>query len=612
MNMINPFKKIIPGISLLSAIMLVIMAASCSGLLPPPRGNSMEMNIDLPEGLVRDLSGRAVDPAEYDYTLFISVLWDGQGNAERFKEYTYTWPAGKTTMSVTIDGVEAGDRIMIYASIWDEITQDSYSAETGLFTVMQGTNLVSLKMEKYISPDAPRLTALEASAVGSSGDSFTLVPPFDPYITRYTITVPSGVNGILVSGTPEKTDTTVIYEPGQTVSPSDGTVYIKLTSADGYINTYWIDINISGTSSGGLLGNLTVLGSTTSYAYTPAFNSELTDYTLTIPADVSTLIISASPADSSDSVYFNEIEGSNNMYTITLEEGQTAITIRAGQVSQKTYTLTITREYLGLVTVPAGSFQRDSASENITRITSSFRMGKTEVTQKQWEAVMGQGTNPSLVKIENAPVEQVSWYDTLRFCNRLSLLENKTPVYTIKNSTDPDDWLPLPSDSIQNDADWDAVTADWDADGYRLPTEMEWMWAAMGADSGNDGAENTTGYSKEFAGSTGTNSLDDYAWYSGNAQNTIHDVSQKYANELGLYDMTGNVEEWCWDLSSLSAYGSGLLVDPKGEASGSEHIYRGGAYFSASSPSCNLDNRNTDYPTTKDDSIGFRVVCLEQ
>ena len=112
----------------------------------------------------------------------------------------------------------------------------------------------------------------------------------------------------------------------------------------------------------------------------------------------------------------------------------------------------------------------------------------------------------------------------------------------------PIDWEALAYGSIPtaSDADWNAATADWDADGYRLPTEMEWMWAAMGADQDaqpgamQDGV-NVSGYDKDFAGDDGSNSIDDYAWYDDNSSSTTHPVGTKLPNELGLHDMSGNV-----------------------------------------------------------------------
>ncbi|TVQ21560.1 MAG: hypothetical protein EA383_16820 [Spirochaetaceae bacterium] len=283
-----------------------------------------------------------------------------------------------------------------------------------------------------------------------------------------------------------------------------------------------------------------------------------------------------------------------------------------------------------LVYVPAGSFQRPSGfrsvdpESDISIISEPFRMSRHPVTQSQFEEVMG--ANPSHFAdgddAPGRPVERVNWYAAIAFANKLSLLEGLTPVYSVDGV---DDWEALAHGNIpiSNDNDWNAATADWDADGYRLPTEMEWMWAAMGAtedaldDFDADGV-NRSGYTKPFAGYNGSNSVGDYAWYSENSNtgngNTTHPVGSKNANELGLYDMSGNVYEWIWD--RLAAYPDGALIDYRGPASGSERILRGG---SQNGPATNLSveqrfvfepHRNytsISFPPQTID-VGFRLV----
>ena len=257
--------------------------------------------------------------------------------------------------------------------------------------------------------------------------------------------------------------------------------------------------------------------------------------------------------------------------------------------------------------VPGGTFQRDGGPTNTTTV-SGFYMSAYPITQAQYVAVTGKA-NPSSfdsgADAPNRPVELVSWYDALVFSNMLSMAEGKTPVYTIDGSTDPDDWGPVPTSS---DATWDAVTMNLAADGYRLPTEAEWMWAAMGATSGHDypgSGVYTTGYLKSFAGSTGSNSIDDYAWYSGNAGGTTHPVGTKLPNELGIYDMSGNVFEWTWDWAAN--YPSGPLTDATGPSSGTARVLRGGSWSFVAS-SCTVAYRISDNPRDRFSSVGFRVV----
>jgi formylglycine-generating enzyme required for sulfatase activity len=228
--------------------------------------------------------------------------------------------------------------------------------------------------------------------------------------------------------------------------------------------------------------------------------------------------------------------------------------------------------------VPAGSFQRDYGVDNISVITKGYWMAETEVTQELFEAVMGAnpGSTADLAEGEiqaKRPVDGLRWYGAIAFCNKLSLLAGKTPVYNVSGI----DWATLAYSAIPagSHTTWNEMTVDWNADGYRLPSEMEWMWAAMGADTDSPGNVNTTGHGKAFAGSTGSNIREDYAWTFVNADGKTHEVGKKLPNELGLYDMSGNQWEWTWD--TLADYPGGELPDYTGPSSlAGRHIVRGG------------------------------------
>ena len=215
-------------------------------------------------------------------------------------------------------------------------------------------------------------------------------------------------------------------------------------------------------------------------------------------------------------------------------------------------------------------------------IVSDFYIGKNEVTQKEWTEVMG--SNPSKFKGDNLPVEMVNWYDSIEYCNKRSIKEGLHTYYNIdKNNKDPNN-KPDPKFGDLDDIKW-TVTINPGADGYRLPTEAEWEYAA-------DGGQTSKSYTY-----SGSDDEDEVAWYWRNAgdkdltgpwlwtaieQN--HDqtkpVSSKKPNELGLYDMSGNVREWCWDW-----YGDDLeknVTDPKGSSSGFNRVWRGGGWMGAS------------------------------
>ena len=237
----------------------------------------------------------------------------------------------------------------------------------------------------------------------------------------------------------------------------------------------------------------------------------------------------------------------------------------------------------GFVFVPGGSFTMGSPSNEAGQYAneeqhqvslSAFYIGATEVTQAHYKAVMG--TNPSGFKGDDLPVEKVSWYDAVAYCNKKSQQEGLTPVYTINGKN---------------------VTANWSANGYRLPTEAEWEYAAKGGAASNSLAVNAI-----YAGSTNIN---DVAWYSGNSGSKTHPVGQKAANALGLYDMSGNVWEWCWDL--YGSYSSGSQSDPTGASSGDKRVNRGGGWDSDGQ---DLRSAYRIYitPGNWGDILGFRVA----
>jgi len=209
---------------------------------------------------------------------------------------------------------------------------------------------------------------------------------------------------------------------------------------------------------------------------------------------------------------------------------------------------------ISMIAIPAGTFF-DGVS--YMTISAAFNMSEYPITQAQYKAVMG--TNPSAAGSGSSnPVDSVSWYEALVFCNTLSIADGLTPVYSINGSTTPSVWGTVPSSA---DMTWDEVTMLSGANGYRLPTTSEYLWASMGGlqdglssdivANSTYGSVNQSGYLKGYAGSTeasgGQTNIANYCWETNNSSGTTQPVGQKNPNELGLYDMCGNVSEWTWD-----------------------------------------------------------------
>ena len=233
----------------------------------------------------------------------------------------------------------------------------------------------------------------------------------------------------------------------------------------------------------------------------------------------------------------------------------------------------------GFVLVEAGTFRMGSTSGDNdekpvhrVRISRDYYMGRYEVTQKQWCDVMG--GNPSYMKGDNHPVEEVSWYDAVEYCNRLSVLEDLTPCYS---------------------GSGDNIRCDFSANGYRLPTEAEWEYAARGGNR-------SRGY--VFAGS---DEKDVVGWCGVNSRGATHVVGQKKPNELELYDMSGNVWEWCWDRYGSKYYSSSSSANPRGPSTGSRRVDRGGCWCSGTG-CLRVANRRGGDPSYGYSVIGFRLV----
>jgi formylglycine-generating enzyme required for sulfatase activity len=194
----------------------------------------------------------------------------------------------------------------------------------------------------------------------------------------------------------------------------------------------------------------------------------------------------------------------------------------------------------------------------------------------------GTGREPAPGEVqERRPVEMVTWFDAIEFCNKLSDLEGLTPVYTITGRT-PATGYPITGGT---------VAVNWNANGSRLLTEAEWEYACR--------AGTTTAYN------TGNTITDDTGWYTTNSGGRTREVGKKPANAWGLYDMHGNVYEWCWDL--YGAYTSGAKFDPIGASSGSDRVFRGGSWINTAQ-GLRSAYRYSNGPSSRIRDLGFRVL----
>ena len=235
-------------------------------------------------------------------------------------------------------------------------------------------------------------------------------------------------------------------------------------------------------------------------------------------------------------------------------------------------------------------FCEDNLKPKMVRIPGkNYEMMTTEVTQGLYESVMGE--NPSYFRndndelddeerddlpenTKNNPVEYVSWYDAIYFCNKLSEKEGLEPVYAVDGETDVEKWSYIPH---YEDEIVEEITQNPKANGYRLPTVKEWQYAAKGG--------------KYYAYARSDN-IDEFAWHNDNSGCTTHPVAQKKANGYGLYDMSGNVGEYCWD------------VDP--DLSIKRYYCGGGWHYNADY--CRVDRRSSGRADYRGYSLGFRLV----
>jgi formylglycine-generating enzyme required for sulfatase activity len=264
-------------------------------------------------------------------------------------------------------------------------------------------------------------------------------------------------------------------------------------------------------------------------------------------------------ADEINETFVVEETGTERLFQIQLNHVTGTRVAKQDEVQTQAHSVRPDMVFVQGGTFSMGGQDGNTNNENPSHSISvkSFYISKYEVTQAQWQAVMG--NNPSAINCDNCPVETISWNDAQEYCQKLSSLTGKA---------------------------------------YRLPTEAEWEYAACGGSK-----------SRRFTFS-GSSNIESTGWYNENSGGRIHPVGQKSPNELGLYDMTGNIGEWCSDWYDRSYYASSPANAPEGPSTGTYRVIRGGSWDDKPGY-CKITNRDFNEPNDRLGNIGFRPVMVQ-
>lgn len=537
-----------------------------------------------------------------------------------FSSYTtsYNVTVANTITSVIVTGTANQANATVTGPVTlSDLEPGVAQAATITVTAQDGTTIRSYTVA--ITRNAPPSTNANLSTLTIS--SGVISPEVSADVTSYTASVPYLSYALVnvqatAADTNAKLSSSLISLNLEVGVPKTAT--FTVTAQDGTTKkVYTVAVTMQARkSSVRSLATMTVSGAT---LFQDSFDPNDWVYSGLAPNDSATVTVAATLTDPLSSLSFSPAQPS----ALSAGLNRISATVTAEDGTKSTYTIDIYKNgftkpediasaNIGtLKGVPAGALMVPDWDSAVHVISTGFRMGQYEITREQIKSILG--TDPSIAKYSSAeannPANSVTWYQAIAFCNKLSIKEGLDQVYSVTGvdfST-----LTFSAIPVASDASWNAVTADWSKNGYRLPTRAEWLWAAMGASDG------LNGYLKTFPGSTGANAVGDYAWFSTNSGGTTHQVGTKLPNELGIYDMGGNVYEWDWNMYALIPMVLGDVgIDFRGPSGSSDETFRrllqGGSAIEYLAGACALDQGDWGYIPYEEPyhsfNNGFRVV----
>lgn len=520
---------------------------------------------------------------------------------------------GDLTVTVGDSTVSGGEFVVLLANIPSITEIEPSSAKQGDEIKIKGHNFGDSRDANYVEFNGAR--ADENDYISWKDTEIKVKVPLNASSGKVFVNV-GGKTSNQVDFTIESIFPTIISITPESISPEEeltingknfgdsrGSNYIEINHQEVPGNNFiaWSDTQIKltvpkGATSGDVVAYIDGMASNSieiEIVSTDPYIDDISPHTPSAGEEVSVYGRNFGDSRGGNYVEFNGLKPQENDY-VSWEDDKIIVKFPFGAssgdlvvyidgVASNAVSYNVYETILQLVLIPKGEFMMGSEdgmwSQPVhkVKITYDFYMSETEITQAQWKEVFGSVSDPSKHKGDNRPVEQINWFRAVKFCNEMSAIEGFTPCYTINGE--------------DNAAQ---VICDFGADGYRLPTEAEWEYACRAGTAGEFG---------------GTGNISTMGWTSDDFLNHTSEVAQKQPNDWGLYDMHGNVYEWCWDGFDSFFYEESPETDPVKNADNDipETVIRGGSYLESPSK-CSSAARQGRGPTNYEHNIGFRVV----